>query len=595
MQNYDSDQGLTETMNQAAREYHTVLINNAWMNFKHWQNKLVRAELANTSLPKTSYAFVTKKILQRANRATAGPDPLRYKSSTVCQYGVPFLASKECKVIIERMSSFMRHVPSRKTSDSDWDGVIHESHIKKHPWAFVQAGALMVERMCNTEIRKNVRHVPQIIPQLPFRLRSVTFGKEQTLELCKYICVHYPAIAGLLLDPTEIPEKDDLVRERLRKKLKLSVEKLEQETPETHKFVKASEQVENTRMQWEKHEKQIGKKRKRGTPDVFSMSLEQWRAVTDVVFNRLFLSPRRLQHARVVTTDGIGASWHVYREQKTQKGRAKANQAQKIDLANVTRGHLGLHGKDVLFQLNKNSTIISVDPGHSNIVSLVRQHPYDEKISTFELKNTTWRSLNGSTRYKQSIDSLHKRMGVQKAIDILSGSSSRNVLDYDSHVRARLQSASIFCSVMELKNPRRWKFEAYKTEQRAVHKLVTDVLGKKTNTRNTLVVWGNGSFGPTSKGHASAPNKKMQREIARFVPLVLVNEFNTSKKTNCCELDGVALRTKQYKKRTTVFQCPGCKRLLPRDVNAAMNILCVFLYQAETQSGNIPLYLQNKS
>ena len=148
---------------------------------------------------------------------------------------------------------------------------------------------------------------------------------------------------------------------------------------------------------------------------------------------------------------------------------------------------------------------------------------------------------------------------------------------------------------MELKNPRRWKFEAYKTEQRAVHKLVTDVLGKKTNTRNTLVVWGNGSFGPTSKGHASAPNKKMQREIARFVPLVLVNEFNTSKKTNCCELDGVALRTKQYKKRTTVFQCPGCKRLLPRDVNAAMNILRVFLYQAETQSENIPLYLQNKS
>ena len=51
MSNFDDDTGLKETLNQAAREYHTVLKNGVWMNFTKWQTKFVIAALSNTELP----------------------------------------------------------------------------------------------------------------------------------------------------------------------------------------------------------------------------------------------------------------------------------------------------------------------------------------------------------------------------------------------------------------------------------------------------------------------------------------------------------------------------------------------------------------
>jgi hypothetical protein len=56
---------------------------------------------------------------------------------------------------------------------------------------------------------------------------------------------------------------------------------------------------------------------------------------------------------------------------------------------------------------------------------------------------------------------------------------------------------------MQARCPRRWKFESYSQEQHAVEKLSTALLGGLSPS-NTLIVWGNGGFGPTSHGHASA-------------------------------------------------------------------------------------------
>ncbi len=37
---------------------------------------------------------------------------------------------------------------------------------------------------------------------------------------------------------------------------------------------------------------------------------------------------------------------------------------------------------------------------------------------------------------------------------------------------------------------------------------------------NTLVVWGNGGFRSSSQGHAPGPNKKLQAQLPKYVPLV---------------------------------------------------------------------------
>lgn len=43
---FEDGTGLTQTINQAAREYTTVLKNNIWMNFRSWQHKALVAEVA---------------------------------------------------------------------------------------------------------------------------------------------------------------------------------------------------------------------------------------------------------------------------------------------------------------------------------------------------------------------------------------------------------------------------------------------------------------------------------------------------------------------------------------------------------------------
>ena len=70
--------------------------------------------------------------------------------------------------------------------------------------------------------------------------------------------------------------------------------------------------------------------------------------------------------------------------------------------------------------------------------------------------------------------------------------------------------------------------------QRAVHKLAADVLNGIENKKDVIVAWGDGSFKPTSSGHASAPNKKLMLSLARFMTIVLVDEHGTTKNSCCC-------------------------------------------------------------
>ena len=60
--------------------------------------------------------------------------------------------------------------------------------------------------------------IPQVIPQLKFRVRCVTFGVEQTSELCVFISRKYPDMITKLLHGIHLENKDDM-------KLRLAKEK----------------------------------------------------------------------------------------------------------------------------------------------------------------------------------------------------------------------------------------------------------------------------------------------------------------------------------------------------------------------------------
>ena len=139
--------------------------------------------------------------------------------------------------------------------------------------------------------------------------------------------------------------------------------------------------------------------------------------------------------------------------------------------------------------------------------------------------------------------------------------------------------------------PRRWKFQAYQKEQHAVTKLVTSLLGG-LNPVDTIVVWGNGGFGPTSQGHASAPNKKMQSLLAKHVPLVVGSEHRSSITSACHHGTVVPISNKRCPgRRYTVVKCLVCCTILSRDTNAAHVIADIFT--AMKESSSLPVWITN--
>jgi hypothetical protein len=152
---------------------------------------------------------------------------------------------------------------------------------------------------------------------------------------------------------------------------------------------------------------------------------------------------------------------------------------------------------------------------------------------------------------------------------------------------------------MQIKRTSRWKFETYMREHRAVKKLANDLLGGMSPT-STLVVWGAGGFSPSSKGHASASNKRLRHLLSRYMPIVMGTEYNTTKLSCCCHAEMTKLAKKDYKKRATVLRCDAqrksedgttmlkCGKIIGRDENAAHNILFIFQEQYKDDGGAVP-------
>jgi hypothetical protein len=202
---------------------------------------------------------------------------------------------------------------------------------------------------------------------------------------------------------------------------------------------------------------------------------------------------------------------------------------------------------------------------------------FQRQRSRFKLSNLEWSQSCGHSKNRGREERLVKILGLQPIIDTLAQASSRTseTENYKSHIRTRMFTANSLITRMEAKCTRRWKFESYQKEQRAVEKLCTALLGGLSPT-NTLVVWGNGGFGPTSKGHASAPNQKLQKAIAQRLPLVVGSEYRSSKTSACCHCAVKEIKGKLQQQRATLVQCLGCRTLLGRDVNAANVIADIF-------------------
>jgi hypothetical protein len=96
---------------------------------------------------------------------------------------------------------------------------------------------------------------------------------------------------------------------------------------------------------------------------------------------------------------------------------------------------------------------------------------------------------------------------------------------------------------------RKLRFWCYQQQQRAYATVAAQLCGGAERIAHCVVLWGDGSFGPTSRRYAAAPNKALQRGLAaNKVELYLCNERGTSSFTACCQTESEHAFQKQILK-----------------------------------------------
>jgi len=268
---------------------------------------------------------------------------------------------------------------------------------------------------------------------------------------------------------------------------------------------------------------------------------------------------------------------------------------------------------------------LGVDPGHSSVITVAgnfKSHGAQQRLGTeskggskklnketrkrrqkemgvsvYSLENYDWRLLTYSVQSNQRITQhklntnpfdIEKRKRLLREGTFLD--TSRWVFEYlENFDMLYEQAMHPLLGLLGLKRDRALR-KAYKKVAQGIRESVRKVLGPVKLKGKLALVWGSGGFGPTSRGWASAPNKKLQSGLQKFFPIISSTEFRTSRVCSKCQseedlksgrgsywVDG----EKRKKEIRGLRHCGNCNTTWNRDVNAALNILVLFWFQVE--------------
>jgi len=288
---------------------------------------------------------------------------------------------------------------------------------------------------------------------------------------------------------------------------------------------------------------------------------------------------------------------------------------------------------------------VGVDPGHSTMISVCGKFCKDAKdkmcekaythckecskkprklskternqkrlkmgMSEYSLENRQWRELNFS---HQSSKIIEKKKLNQTFLDTKRMEDRLNegnplttyewVKEYLKHSQKLYdQAMNHILACLGLRREIRTR-RSYKEIAKGIQNSVSEVVGtrRKQLKGRIALVWGSGGFGPTSRGWASAPNKKLRNGLKKFFPIILSTEHRTSRVCSKCHGKedlkpgkGFPVKKKKMKRNELkemetegvkkkeemrgLRHCPGCKTTWNRDTNAALNILFLFQHR----------------
>ena len=258
--------------------------------------------------------------------------------------------------------------------------------------------------------------------------------------------------------------------------------------------------------------------------------------------------------------------------------------AASIVVSKIKTQHIRGDSVPAISLLNKR--VVAVDPGRIDLATCVTHTEEGEQFES-HYSNGEYREKIGSARASNK-----RRTWLEKDSDLLAdltampSAKTASINQMVLHIGALFKIINAVLAHNFRNRVRCLKFTQFGRKQKVMHDICQRICQpvNEDDDRAVVVAFGAGMFSSSSKGHCPGPVKGVRRALrSRGVEVSDVNEDYTSQLCSTChqkiepmygESGGEAIHSVRRCKSTN---CP--RTLWNRDVNAALNILHIFLHE----------------
>ena len=258
----ENDQGLTETMNNSAKGYRTILINNLFMRLQKWQERVLRLELETMDYKKNLHKF----LLNAMFRKIVSAEPINqnlYKDQEVKDYKLD--SDEICNRLINTHRAQLTGALDLECKN-EFVGIFDPKMVGDYPHLYLGYALFLQKRYQQLTSTQNRPKLPfQVIPQLKLKVRCVTFGKRQIAEMVSQTSPEALVQMQELLQDLKYPnqiDKNELAQSNRLTKLE-KLRSAQDETPTAKRGLKLSKDEKKYTLEAGKHSaRKTGLKRK---------------------------------------------------------------------------------------------------------------------------------------------------------------------------------------------------------------------------------------------------------------------------------------------------------------------------------------------
>eukprot|EP00835_Amoeboradix_gromovi_P000901 NODE_34_length_31639_cov_0.254375.p7 type:complete len:345 gc:universal NODE_34_length_31639_cov_0.254375:12141-11107(-) len=241
-----------------------------------------------------------------------------------------------------------------------------------------------------------------------------------------------------------------------------------------------------------------------------------------------------------------------------------------------------------------NKRVVVVDPGRIDLATCVSHSDEGQQYKT-HYTNAEYREKIGSARASNKRRTwLEEDNDLQDRLTVLPSAKTASIDQMVLHITALFKIIDAVLARNFRSRVRCLKFKQFGRKQKVMHDICQRICQplNEDDEREVVVAFGAGMFSSSSKGHCPGPVKGVRTALRRSgVEVGDVNEDYSSQLCSEChhkvepmygESGGEAIHSVRRCKTTN---CP--RTLWNRDINAALNILHIFLH--ETLHGKRPV------